>query len=249
MIRALVGEGRSAKLLWRQVAESKRLQRSRKGRGYRLVVPETTEDLLIDLDDDVITRWQAVSDPSSAKRLEFRLRLRRGGFLEALEGRCTDGEWPGRWEVAPDELERLVPISMPRSRSCDSVLHWLGERANSVLSSELHCRVPADPLEVRKVEKREGAPLPTDFVELLERSDGLTVRDVDVHGSRDLFVTELNDAPWWVIASRRGEMFVVRHRDEPTGAYFRVDEGEFDPAEGVTLGLDAGELLTRLAQA
>lgn len=245
VIRALLGEGERSDRLFLQVAHSKHLERTRNGQRYRLTSRETTDDLLIDLDDDVTTRWQRVS-ATTGMPLEFRLHLRRGGFFEALEGRCPADEWPEHWRVTEADLGGVAPLSLPQTQPCDAVIAWLRRRSGGTTAAALRCRPPAKLDELRQLESREGARLPPDYAELLGRSDGLSVGDINVHGSRDLYVTELNTEPWWVIASRRGDTFVVKHCEEPGGAYLQVEVDQLDPRTGVALGVGADEMIRAL---
>ena len=244
VIAALLGRGESAERLLRQVAEAPDLDRTCRGDAYSLTLRETHEELLVDLDDDLATDWQDVRDEQTGALLGFRVVLRQGGFFSALEGRTREGEWPEKWHVEDAALHRLRAVELPRAYSCDLLVEWLKAAAQSdVAVHRLACRAPAEPQHLQDLQRRERHDLPPDFVEMLARSDGLRIGRVEVHGSRDLFVTELTGEPWWVVASLRGEFFAVKHATDPSTPYLWVEHGRNDPRQAEALGSTAATLV------
>lgn len=248
--RALLGRGRRADALLAQLVTSPKMERAITANRLALAVQSwVDEDLLIELDVDVVGDWQHVRlvEPLGLA-VEFRVALARGGFFERLEGRAPDGiPWPREWQPDPASLSRVHPLQIPSTECpCDAVLHWAKIQTSDVAKSEaLRCRRPADTSAIKAVEQRESAALPSDYVELLRRTDGIHTSRMLVFGAADLFVTRLGTERFWVVgAVGTGEAFVVVKVDERP-RYLLIDH-EAPVAEAAAIG-DHAACLVQLA--
>lgn len=192
---------RRAELISEQFRTSRRVERHIEGATLRVVVPWTTEDLTVDLDEDVTSDPVRVHDVLSGQPLRFRVDLARGGFFRCLEGR-GDTRWPRRWDVDPDELATAASgaLRLPDEPSSDAFTAWLGiavpERPGLVL------RKPATPASIDALQRPGTPALPTQVRGFLETTDGLVVAGWAILGVRDLHVVEIEGGWYWQIAVR-----------------------------------------------
>lgn len=103
-----------AKQLFDQMARRRRNLREERSDGFVVTVPKTTDEPLVDLDEDVQSSWVRVADRQSNQVLEFRVTLRGGGF-HSLEGRAVEGPWPKNWHVSDVALGQaaLEALQLP----------------------------------------------------------------------------------------------------------------------------------------
>lgn len=139
-----------------------------------VVVPWTTEELMVDLDEDVISDPVRVHDTLSGQALDFRVHLARGGFFRCLEG-GAHARWPRRWDVNLDELATAASgaLRLPDDRSSDAVAEWLGLDIPSGPGVIVH--EPATAGAIGALQRREVAALPDQVREFLEVTDGMVV--------------------------------------------------------------------------
>lgn len=189
----------AAELLLEQFRTSRRVQRHIEGATLRVVVPWTTEDLMVNLDQDVSSDAVRARDVLSGQPLWFRVHLARGGFFRCLEGQ-GDARWPRRWDVDRDELAAAASgaLRLPHEPAPDVFAQWLGVAATDVAG--LVVRRPATKGPIDGLQQREALALPAQVREFLEITDGLVVGDWAVLGTRDLHVVEVDGDSYWQIA-------------------------------------------------
>lgn len=169
---------------------------------YTLVLEHTTEDLLLDLEEDVSSPWIEVLT-AQGDQVEFRLELRRGGFFGALRGRALGDRWPKRWQLSGDALRslnsrRLVLPPLSDTSDCVGRLRpWLPDPPLSI-----RCRPGASEHEIRRVESEEGTPLPGELRRLLGQSNGVSIDGWEVFDASSLHVVELERAQFWLVGQR-----------------------------------------------
>ena len=218
-------------LLLQQVIQAPAVDRqvTRDGQ-FLLTIPETTEDLLVDLPSPVVGHWHTVAEATTGIPLELRVEIHGSGIFGALRGRTREGKWPSNWSISRDAVDRLEPVSLPRDvqpEDCRQQLNaWLGNGPLGAVPppSSLATRPPAASADLDALEQREGVPLPADYRALLSITNGLRLAGEAVLGTSDTHAVELGGA-WWVLAIRRGQDFVVTpaptgDRDGTGGVYF-----------------------------
>lgn len=235
VVCAILGscEDRRATLLGEQFRRSGRVARRVAGPTLTVTVPWTTDDLMVDLDEDVVSDAVEVHERRSGLPLCFRVHLARGGFLRCLEGRA-DGRWPRRWDVDDDELEVAAEgsLRLPGDVAPDALADWLG--IGVARDAGVVVRRPATAASVGELERRNDLPLPDDVAELLEATDGLVVGDWALLGVRDLHVVEVGGTSYWQVAVGVGDLADRRCLVTADGGLVIVPshdacQGDFEP--------------------
>ena len=151
-----------------------------------------------------------VRDHQTGQALTFTVSLLPGGFFGVLRGE-SDGPWPRRWAVQPDELASAAQgaLRFPNAEPADphgllSVLELDAEDLNDVAP-----RSGADAEEMDALQAQGS--LPHGVREVLLASDGFRVRDVEVLGNADLYVIDFGDGvTWWLVGQQAdGEQHFV----------------------------------------
>lgn len=188
-----------ARLLSEQFRAARRVERSVDAATLRVVVPWTTEDLRVDLDEDVISDPVHVHNVVTGQTMQFRVQLARGGFFRCLEGRSAI-VWPRRWDVDSDELATAAAgaLSLPDRVSSDAFTDWVG--IDVPPGRGLTVRPPATTAAIEDLQGRESLELPTEVRELLQVTDGLFIAGWAILGVRDLVVVEIDAQPHWQVA-------------------------------------------------
>lgn len=195
------GDPRAEPLL-AQMALRRRNLREERSDGFVVKVPSTTEDLLIDLDVHVDSRWVRLEDVHTGEPLEFRVTLHRGGFLHSFEARAVTGLWPAVWDVDDGGLEHAVhgALRLPASSStsCHSALAaWLGVKRNVVV--DLVCFPPAGRPECEALVRHAALALPDEYVEFVAITNGCDAGSLRLYGTRDVHAIEIEGRRLWVL--------------------------------------------------
>lgn len=177
------------------------LDRSSAGRAVTVSLRQTTGDLLVDLDHDVLSEAIRLRNEFDGGALEFRVSLRSGGFFGSLMGRA-DGPWPRRWRVDAEALAgasigalTFVPEELGDPQVLADILRIPVDAA-----AKVGRHAPAESEELDRLEKRDSSHLPEGCRELLLISDGLSAGVTSVLGSKDLYVVDLGaDRQWWLV--------------------------------------------------
>ena len=230
----LTGSGdRRAEVLLEQFRRSPRVERRVDGSTIRVTVPWTTEDLMVDLDEDVVSDPVQVREQRSEQALWFRVHLARGGFFRCLEGRA-DGRWPRRWEVDANEVMSAASgaLRLPDDASSAALAEWLGRALPD--GPGLIVRQPAANGAIVALGRREELPVPGEVREFLEATDGMLVGDWAVLGVRDLHVVEVDGGSYWQVAVGAGSRDDRRCLLDPDGglvivSFHDVRVGDLEP--------------------
>lgn len=177
------------------------VDRSSGRNSLKVTLRQTTEDLLVDLDRDLDSRWVTVANASDGREVQFAVTLHRGGFFGSLAGRC-EGRWPRRWTMDENQLSAASVGALnfdPEPLANRELVARILEVPNSVLGRAT-LRDPADPAVLDHVESRESQPLPPGCREVLLATDGLRIGTTVVLGSADLYAPELDQtAGAWLV--------------------------------------------------
>jgi hypothetical protein len=224
LLEALLRNGddpRSA-LLIEQVRRSQSWSREVAGDEFVLTLPYTTEDLFVDLPGDVVGPWAVVHDSRTGKPLRFRVEIARAGIFRCLRGRSDDMPWPRSWSFSEAELRDLPPLRLPELRTPEDCLNALRDwlQLNDLPEGvAVQCWPPASLDDLARLEAEQGACLPPSYRALLSVTDGLRIGNGDLLGTADLYIVDLDNRRWWVLATVQGESFVVTEAtssdDEP----------------------------------
>ena len=238
-------EDRRAEVLLEQFRRSPRVERRVDGSTMRVTVPWTTGDLMVDLDEDVVSDPAQVREQRSEQALWFRVHLARGGFFRCLEG-GTDGRWPRRWEVDADELVSAASgaLKLPDDVSSDALAEWLGRALPD--GPGLTVRRPATTGAIVALGRREELPVPGEVREFLEVTDGMLVGDWAVLGVRDLHVVEVEGGSYWQVAVGTGSGDVRRCLVDPAGGLVIVPSHDARAGDLEPVGLGFRDWLVGL---
>lgn len=230
-------KGPGAELLFAQFRDSRRVERRIRGATMRVVVPWTTEDLMIDLHKDVISDPVRVHDTLSEQPLEFEIHLARGGFFRCLEG-VADRRWPRRWDVDPDELATAASgaLRLPDNPPSEALAEWLGLEISD--GPAVIVREPAMAAAIDALQRSEVPALSDQLRTLLEVTDGMVVADWALLGVRDLCVVEIEGRECWQIAVGAGADDDRRCLLGPDGGLFIVPAHDADMDDFEQLGTD-----------
>jgi hypothetical protein len=199
------GDARAAVLV-RQFAESA-IRRRRSRSSLTVEQSWTTEDLLVDMEQDRTSAWVATTTRAGVP-VRVRLRVSRGGFLAPLEvdadtrlPRSLDVDTDALREAARGALHLGGPAELPGLSSW--VHRWLGRLPANCPVTASHGGSAA-----RAALERHGAP-PADLLELVEHFDGLRVGDRRILRAEDMYVVDLDGETYWVIDVDAAEYTVV----------------------------------------
>lgn len=204
-------EPEQAAALTKQFSTPGRVKRTIAGSTLEVELVSTTEDLLVDLAGDVTSPDVQVRDVLSGGVLWFSVSLRRGGFFGVLKGRAMS-EWPRRWQVDPDDLERARSAAawpaVPSDTATLALSSYLEIPLDLVRRASLFRS--AEPDEILALEAREGLQLPLDLKEVLGITDGFSLGDVAVFGVRDAYLVDLGDGVhrWHFASDDSGAQFL-----------------------------------------
>lgn len=180
---------------------SARLRRRITGPSLQLSVPQTTEDLLVDLDSNVTSTQVALTDLVSGQELSFSVTLLRGGFFGSLEGRVAGASWPRRWRVNPVEVRsraRGVLVLGVAGVDPTAVAAWLAIPHGGL--QRLRAVAPASDVDIADLEASAGRSVPAAVKSFLAVSDGLEAEALDLWGVRDLYAPDFEDGEsWWFV--------------------------------------------------
>ena len=198
---------------YRQFADSVNLERNVTPDGYAVKPAWTTSDLIVELEGNVISNWVRCHDVGTGQLLEFRITLRGAGFFGPLEARAVSGTWPTEWRVDPDELEKAAKgaLRLPNdvgSRCLAELLAWLKLEAAGV-SSDVTCRKAAPNHDIDDLVAREGLDEPQDIRAFLRITDGLDIGELQILGTPDLYIVNVEDRQHWVIAIEDDAYFLI----------------------------------------
>lgn len=208
VIRALLpkGDPRTERLV-RQAESAPYIERILVSPGRCQIHIPYVEDSrnLIEASRDYQSPPISITDRKSGSQITFTLKIQRGGFLNEIVGVVATGnEWPLDWEVEsprasgvqlnwlPEELDDSAYQVMVRK-----LAEWAGIDAERLLGlgrDYLVVSPPASAQQVAQAEGRTGYPLPNEYLQLLNVSNGFTIafgRPYDVFGSEDVYVTDL----------------------------------------------------------
>jgi len=206
VVRALTpcDDPRSAKLM-AQAENAPKVQRSlTDSNSYCLTIPYCLDSSrLIDLDHDLESPVLSVPEKRVGAKLEFRLKLLKGGFLYRLAGRApTLQVWPMDWAVDDRALElaasqlpqEWLPPLMTADQRAD-IMHkletWLSIIPGTLSKfddSQLGVYRPRGRAALRAVEHRENIRLPAAIWEFAQITDGIELR-----AGRPLAIGRLED--------------------------------------------------------
>lgn len=237
VVEALVGRSGDprADLLVEQFRGARRVERHVDRSSLQVVVAWTTDELLVDLDEDVTSEDVTLHDLRTGQPLRFRVHLARGGFLHCLRGEA-DGRWPRRWAVAPDELDAAAAdgaLVLPDRHAGDALTAWLD--VGPAASTAVVARAPATASELDAVEGREGRRLPDVVRAFLATANGAVLPEWVVLGTADLCLVDVAGGNHWQVAvgagavddrrallSPDGTVVVVPAHDAPPGTWQRT---------------------------
>lgn len=207
VISALLGGTREGRLLLEQVRSSRALRRKVEADTFALLLPETTEDLLVDIDEQIIGGWQEVefARPLSG-HLEMRVLIDQSGIFNRLEARLINGShWPTQWTITRRSLVQLDPVRFEANHlqpDSGELRAWAGV---DEVFGEVRLHPPAGRADLDRLEKEAGAMLPVRYLEFLRITDGITYRGGGdttwLAGTEDLYIVELDAENWWVISA------------------------------------------------
>lgn len=211
----------------------------------RVAVPWTTEELMVDLEEDVVSHHVLTHDVRSGQVLRFRVHLARGGFFRCLEGEA-DGRWPRRWEIDAEELSTAAAgaLVLPGDASPDALASWLDIARPE--GRGLIVRQPATTGSVGALEHREGSLLPAEVRELLAITDGFVVGDWAILGVRDLHVVDVEGRSCWQVAAGISAEDDRRCLLDPHDGLIVVPSHEARPDDFELVGMDLRDWIARL---
>jgi hypothetical protein len=206
-------EDRRSESFYRQFAESINLERNATAEGYAVKPAWTTSDLVVELESNVSSNWVRCHDVSTGQVLEFRVTLRGAGFFGPLEARAVRGTWPREWHVDPEELTKATKgsLHLPNevgSRCLPKLLAWLKLEA-AAASRDVTCHEGAGDDDMDDLVTREGFDLPKGIQTFLRITDGLDIGELQVLGTRDLYIVDVDDRQHWVIAIEDDAYFLI----------------------------------------
>jgi hypothetical protein len=195
--------------------------------------------------------WVQFRDQLTGMALEFRVSVVRGGFLNALEGRTTDGQpWPARWlpdlSRPIDERERLqLPsaeaIEAERRVARQGLERWLGR----AIPRDLDTFPPASQAQIAARETSMGWHFPEGLKRLYLITDGLESNDFRFLGHADAYTVDSPYLPALLLAwdsDDRDDFVVVVSLDGSDEAVYRLDVHVNVP-EPEVIGRDVREYL------
>ena len=204
-------DARAGKLL-AQLTESHVVQRSRPARD-RFEVTLASVPEVVELARPVESGWVTLHDATTSQRLELRVRLLRGGFFGALEGRAPDGRWPKRWRINEAELQAVEPLRLPRQPSSNETLAqlraWLGLPAE-LEGGRVSGFEAAGTDDLDAAERQAESPLPASYRDLAAITDGLEMTEQrSIYGVADVYVTDIDEVEWWILGEVGDAEFLV----------------------------------------
>jgi len=221
VVRAILSEQtfRTERLLL-QVTDAPGVERRLVGgTSYVMSIPYVKDDsYLIDIDSDCESPYLPVFDEHSGRKLEFSIRVREGGFLTELVGRTLDGgAWPVNWTVSTVGSLSLgkggsswLPFELSRGQRKTALAkleNWLGEEhpwVQELGEDQLMIRGEASKSELVAAETRVGCALPLQYRELMEITNGLSIRAVrlyEILGTRDIWCEKMNEGEMGLVVS------------------------------------------------
>lgn len=113
----------------------------------------------------------------------------------------------------PDELEEAAKgaLHLPKdvgSRCLPKLLAWLKLEA-AAASSDVRCHKAAGNDDIGDLVAREGPDLPKGIRDFLRITDGLDIREIQVLGTRDLYIVDVDDRQHWVVAIEDDAYFLI----------------------------------------
>lgn len=201
-------------LLLRQLLEAERIvRRYPRHHAFLAVVRFVPDELLFRLDlDEVISDALAVRDEISGAELRFRAIVRRGGVLSHIEGTTVGSPvWPKDWRIADRAIDatgqvlhlpRLEIVRAAEGSQRRALEQWLG----APLPETVRLNAPATDPELAAFAEREGVALPHSYRELLLRSNGVALGELEILGTGGAYRLDIPAHEHIVIAWVRGEV-------------------------------------------
>jgi hypothetical protein len=159
------------------------------------------------------TEWIDVRTMDPARDLRVRIAIGGSGFV-GLHGQTADGRrWPREWRIDAASLarvgERAPWLQLPtpeeldaaRTAAIETIEGWLGKRRIPGLRNHpVVARPPASAVSIALLEAGQGVRLPADYIELLQRADGIEIGDLRILGTADAYRFDVPGPPRLVIA-------------------------------------------------
>lgn len=165
--------------------------------------------MLIPLDQEIESSPLYVIDAITGRRLEFKVKLLRGGFFGYLIGTAVDGgDWPRDWTLSEQfeskEMEENVYLSLPPaeidSAQLDQLITWLAEQVGTVEDVVLF--PPATNRDVDHLVAQEEVKVPPEYKKFVSITNGMDVGKTQILGTKDAYRLDVPGyGPSLVVAS------------------------------------------------